>query len=838
MKLYRYLTAFSLLALCAGCTEDVKYETGDLDNPDNYGVYFPHQIPSTNIELDVGTKTQVTYKAMRTNTADAIRVPVVVKSSVETSDPENPWKPVDGIFIVEPIVFAEGEKETSFTVYFPETEIGKQYDCSITIEDPKYISLYGTNDTGLTFTVLRAGWKLLGKGKWRDDVVSSLYGGIPYPNAELDVDVYEREDLPGYYRMEVFTPDFLDALFGQRVRTEGVRTVINATDPEKVWIPVQSTGITVNTSDGYITIASYVDRQFSIDASDSQYGRMERGVITFPVKGIMANLSLAMGKDEWATVNMSGMQRIMLPDARPTDYTLLLESTGTQPGEGYGVRFTLGSDVVKVRYALFEGRLDEGQVSLSAQDIESAKDYKELDESATLQIVPEKTGIYTLIGCTYDAEGQMRDFSSLNFGYVAPGDSRPVVLTIGLEGTNEQAGLGNTTDNAVKFYAYGEGIESLEYALCRKDKVGEREAEVILDAEGVPFTETELEQLNAGYFRTMFTGLNGDRTYVLYVRAHNGYGKEIRQVEYTTTGTFNPLLDTWNYSDFFTNTQPDREKLTNTRWNYYAINLMDEGSSLRMRKIGEATIEDVTGESYQSQVDELRIKGLTGLEMSEGGSLPAAYIKNSSLFNGYWGAFALNAPAGSNNRPLSIGKYLDEDIYASFIAEEQPTYMYSGYGFFAGAVADGYIALVPNPVGIEQQLTFSFLYFGSESAVRALYMNMMLVDPDKDQGLTASPAIAMRNAKLLQRAVKEASRPLNYVEVFNFGAFGERVDAYYRKFASESGLLYATAPAGPPSAKSTEFRVSALPASEWGETPDAAVLRIPGTRRAALKQSN
>lgn len=38
------------------------------------------------------------------------------------------------------------------------------------------------------------------KGKWRDDILSSAYG-IPNRYGEGEVEIYERDDNPGYYRI-------------------------------------------------------------------------------------------------------------------------------------------------------------------------------------------------------------------------------------------------------------------------------------------------------------------------------------------------------------------------------------------------------------------------------------------------------------------------------------------------------------------------------------------------------------------------------------------------------------------------------------------------------------
>ena len=298
-----------ILAVLSACSTNEEYAAGEKDSPDTYGVYFPTQDNPLTVELTPEDPAAVSYKIRRTRTDGRITVPVVI--SVNDG----------GIFSVEPVIFKDGENESTITIGFDGAEIGKTYNCSVKVEDPAYISIYGKKQTGLSFSVLRAEWESLGIGRWRDDIISSLYRP-DNKNAEVEVEVFQRFDKPGYLRMQVFNEDYLTALFGITRPTERLMTTIDATDPDKVWIPKQSTGITLNDDDGYITIASYVDKQFSIDAADAQYGSLKEGVITFPVGSIFANLSKYMQPDEWYPVNGDGMQRLVLPGGHVYDYSL------------------------------------------------------------------------------------------------------------------------------------------------------------------------------------------------------------------------------------------------------------------------------------------------------------------------------------------------------------------------------------------------------------------------------------------------------------------------------------------------------------------------------------
>lgn len=738
----------------SGCTDDVNYTPGAEDDPDNYGVYFPTQTSPTTVELDPSEEPKVTYKVRRTKYLDAITVPVVVTPSEE------------GIFEIDPIVFGPGEAETEFTVSFPNAVEGTTYTCDIRIEDPHYISLYGPKDTGLSFSVIRAGWELVTsadgsatKGKWRDAIISDVYSinsssFNPYP--EIDIEMYQRTDMPGYYRMKVYGSALINALAGGSVSFQGrdVYTIVDARNPNKVYIPYQSTGITLSTNDGEIRMGSNVAENFSMDESTGQYGTLVDGVITFPAQSIMLELENTAGAFYYG--NRSGMLRILLPGVVVPDYTISLAKSEPKSGT-VEITATLAADVKTMKYAIYEGVLDEGQASLNAQELDqSGKFDGSINESGVIKVTGKKTGKYTIIGCSYDEEGKMRSYAYVAFGYVAQGEEKPIVLTMGLEATNEFAGQGIDPSNSAKFYAYGEEIESVTYGLFRTDKIKGADENALLDASGKAFTEEQITALNNKQLSFMITNLNGDSDYTLLLRANNGYITDILKTTYKTTGTFNPGIESYQYSDFLPEAQqPSVETLVGTTWNYYAIDAAN-GAQVR-HKIGKVTMSKNDDLTQQLQQTTLTIRGLSGVEFQEGGDIFGLYIPGSSAYDGYNGVLDLYT-----DQTLSAGRYNNQDTYPAFVLSDLSN-IYFGRCLFFGAVADGYLYCVPSPIMQSQGYTFSFLFTGTTSAIVTMMYDMMLVDPSKDQG--GIPETASANIAKLRQAALKGFQPKNFVEL-------------------------------------------------------------------------
>lgn len=143
--------------------------------------------------------------------------------------------------------------------------------------------------TYVVFTYVNASdWQPIGLARYTDDVIASPYELDP---VTYDVEVERNLYIPGLYRMK--------NAYGAAYPYQSRGTVlggdyyieINATDPQRVYIPYQPTGLDMGTGPIYIySMASYtMDNGGTLDDAYRQglCGTLKDGVITFPVQAML-----------------------------------------------------------------------------------------------------------------------------------------------------------------------------------------------------------------------------------------------------------------------------------------------------------------------------------------------------------------------------------------------------------------------------------------------------------------------------------------------------------------------------------------------------------------------
>ena len=206
----------------------------------------------------------------------------------------------------------------SQTINFPITQSGNYTAVAVTFDEN-----YNTLETYTTnFEFYLDGenpWVSLGMATYTDDVILPLFGNQPMT---YQVEVLENKEQPGLFRMvDPYGPNFPLYPYASSYK-EGSYIEIDATDPEGVWIEgIQSTGLDVQ-NNGLMSITSMAWYQVSntegATKEDAKEGGLcgiySNGIITFPVKGIVAIIG---GREYYS--NLNGAFKLDMSNMTPVE---------------------------------------------------------------------------------------------------------------------------------------------------------------------------------------------------------------------------------------------------------------------------------------------------------------------------------------------------------------------------------------------------------------------------------------------------------------------------------------------------------------------------------------
>lgn len=740
------------------CVDEVQRVEGEPELDGCYKVYFPTQENSGALEFAPEDTPSVTFKIRREVENDDIVVPVKVISSE------------DGIFDVSEVSFNDGQTESTFTVSFPKAEIGNTYSCTVCVDDPQYASVYSQRSNFLSFSVVRVKWDLVvgkdgsKKGLYRDDLFSSAYNLSGEKFAEHEVSIYERSDKPGYYKIEnLYDVPFMQTLFG-RPGVDlsswfiGPQVVyIDATDPNKVWIPWTELNMLLSSEDGAISFGSDVqENQIVLDqmgGAHGYYGTLEDGVLTFPYRG----LYIGFGGEIQAYANNNDMFRLLFPGAKVVDYAVSV-TAGFADNGVLPVSFTLGADVAKVKYDVYEGRLSAEDAAAKAREIAANSAAEFVTETSTVGIRLNATGVYTVVTANLDAAGTIQGSSNVSFGYVAADDTVPVVVNAGLIVSDKYAQLGYTSENSVEFYIYGQELNRVYYGLYKSSDIQADAQAVLADLlkNGLASSE-ELEAINGEGLSDLFIKLNSGTEYTLLVYAENDYDAVLIQKSAKTEGVVDPLQAVYTADDVYV-----AEEKASFYGNYKYYAKVDDATSRALA--GDVVVSDGGSEmTDDGEVHYVSIKGLFSPAVNDG------FLKDDTVTweayqtnSGYWIIYSLGNVFGQ----LTLN---GKTYYAA-----QLTVMADGKGgivdngFVAGFTEDGNIAIVDSQIYssyggafcLQLQL-FNDSAYQSSAGYLYRFADMLLVDPE-NLNATASSAVAAPSYDTMGLTIK--STPYNCVE--------------------------------------------------------------------------
>lgn len=312
-----YMLAIVAFGFSAGCSDD------DVDRPSGIlgdGVYFATNTP-TEYLLSTG-QTSVTVPVCRSKSEGQLSVLVL-----PDMDPS-----YESIFTVSEAVFADGQTtaECVISFTFSNIEAGTTYSIPLILGADDHLTDYGNKS--ITVNLLYDPWTLLGKATWRDDILGTTFGfdcGFP----ETQVNVYESDLTKGRYRLEnVYSPAFVGPIVGATPEEVAANCadsyiIINATNPDKVWIEMSEIGLILNSEYGWMSIGSDCEENNVQDAYNL-YGKLKDNVITFPDKQAIVLLLPDYQGGQLLSVNQDGMTRVVLPGGQALEPTVEVEYTG------------------------------------------------------------------------------------------------------------------------------------------------------------------------------------------------------------------------------------------------------------------------------------------------------------------------------------------------------------------------------------------------------------------------------------------------------------------------------------------------------------------------------
>jgi hypothetical protein len=449
---------------------------------------------------------------------------------------------------------------------------------------------------------------------------------VTNPNLERSIVLQERDDMPGFYRtFDVYNADYLGAMFASNVSSLCVAqnyTYIDATNPEKVWIPTFETGVIMHSDYGMMSVASYVaENSDDFDPSiASVYGTLKEGVIEFPY----GSLQMKLERMGWYQTNSSGLHRIILPGYRAKEYDMAVTAGVSDRFGNLPVNLTLGADISHVKMAVFEGTLTESAAAEKAELIakgdagQLGAEITTVSKSTTVDYSFDKTGMYTVVAAGLDVAGNHRTTKSVSFGYLKAGDdANAVILSSGLICSDKYASEGLTSKNSLEIYISGKNILRLHAGLYSKEKWEANPEAVKKEVEQSQMTKSSLDMVNGSGLFLKQGYLTPGTEYVLVLKAYNGYREEYFISEAKTGGDWDPRLAEYDLGDVNMDLIPLTKDGYCGTYHYYAL----EGDMYSRAYLGDVTVSTSFPADYVPSMEGyefINIKGLFPMAKSFG----------------------------------------------------------------------------------------------------------------------------------------------------------------------------------------------------------------------------
>ena len=392
-KIFKYslmlLTAGLVLSSCGD-----TYEYTPAQAPAGAQVYFSNEMAET-IEL---SKSQSSFKVtvLRANTAGELSVPVTATM------------PDGSIFKVPATVtFADGASSADLVITYNPDELnyGDYTDITLQIGDEANTTPYGVS--AYSFKAGATAWVPMGTGQYRDDLFTSWYA---IDNLVYEVEIEKNVVEEGLYRVVNpygATYPYNDP--GDWDASQNYYMVIDASDPDYVWIPTFHTGTDWGKGEMWFLsfVQYYLDKGSSLDALKSQapqyFGTLKNGVITLPEPSSML---AARGEDGYWYSNGSGMFAVALPGSRIADYNIEYEYVGRfiDTDKQYYVEGipTFGPDVVSAKAAL----VTEETYEAVREQLLAGEAGVDVADGEAFRLPFDETGTYYVLIIAFNEDGE------------------------------------------------------------------------------------------------------------------------------------------------------------------------------------------------------------------------------------------------------------------------------------------------------------------------------------------------------------------------------------------------------------------------------------------------
>lgn len=418
MKKYNFI--YLLLAVVgvftlASCThEHADYTPGAKDA--NQGVYFP----STADLVVTAEDSSVAIPVARLN------VDAETTVSLRSEDVES-----CGFFTVpNSVKFAAGQAETELVITFNGSDLapGVKYPLNIQL-DQAQASQYGASQ--FIFKVgIAEPWVSLGKGIYRDDFLSPLYGGPSGVMVEVEVVQHELE--PHRYRMvdpygQAMCPYIIGGVPSDMTYTVPGYVEFVVDENGNVEIPSSPLGFKLDVGTGqpedFYLATVYADE------NTPMYGKFENGVFWFNTpNSIMWHIP--DGRGNYA--NTAGLFALALPGYDIKDYSISAAYAGMvteadNTTTSAVIEFAVGADVESYKFTVLEGNIVDTADTIEAivAGSEDITIFEATADELTWKLDLGASGIYTVVAVPYADEPKVEDALTYPFYFHKDGGELP-----------------------------------------------------------------------------------------------------------------------------------------------------------------------------------------------------------------------------------------------------------------------------------------------------------------------------------------------------------------------------------------------------------------------------